>query len=91
MSEPSYGLHQGVVVAGADPDDRGRLQVRVPSLHGEAVLWAERCVERPGPAARLREGTRVWVQFEGGDPGRPVVVGCLQEPGRRRRPARRRP
>jgi uncharacterized protein involved in type VI secretion and phage assembly len=76
-----YGKHRGVVVDAADPLGRGRLRLRVPSVLGEDVSgWAEACLPYGG---RADEGmflvpsvdARVWVEFEAGNPDRPIWTG----------------
>ena len=60
-----------------DPERRMRLQLSVPSIFGEGrTCWAEACVpsaDTPTPA----NGTQVWIQFERGDPARPVWTGIV--------------
>ena len=80
MSDTYLGLYRGIVEEGVDPAAHSRLRVSVPSVIGGDSRWAERSVSRPGAAAPLPPGTRVWVQFEDGNSDRPVVVGCVPGP-----------
>lgn len=80
MSDTYLGLYRGIVEEGVDPAAHGRLRVSVPSVLGGDPRWAERSVDRAGAAAALPPGTMVWVQFEGGNTERPVVVGCVPSP-----------
>lgn len=75
-----YGKYRGLVVNNIDPNRMGRLQVSCPRVLGESVLsWAMPCV----PFAGLQEGfymlptigSNVWVEFEEGDPDRPIWTG----------------
>lgn len=78
-----YGKHRGTVVANADPDRRGRLQVRVPSVLGPAVaVWAEPCVpfgglEGHGMLWVPEPEAQIWVEFEEGLIDRPLWVGTF--------------
>ena len=85
MSAKFYGKHRGVVINNRDPLQQGRLQVDVPDVLGSAVsAWAEACVPLAGPNGLPMGvymvppiGTRVWIEFERGDPDFPIWVGCL--------------
>jgi hypothetical protein len=80
-----YGKYQGTVVNNIDPMKLGRLIVTVPDVLGPGVpsSWAEPCVPLAGPTGMpmgvymvppILSG--VWVEFEKGDPNRPIWVGC---------------
>lgn len=76
----SRGLYRAVVDEDHDPLRRGRLRVTVPVV-GEAAVWAEACLP-PVPVGLLAlppVGSTVWVQFEDGDPSRPVWTGIAWE------------
>lgn len=69
-----FGIYQAVVVSAADPEGQRRLLVTLPEVLGGATVFALPCVpagSRPAP----RPGTVVWVQFEAGNPARPVWIG----------------
>ena len=77
-----YGKYRGLVTSNLDPNRMGRLQVACPQVLGENLLaWAMPCV----PFAGISEGffmmpmpgSNVWVEFEAGDPDRPIWSGCF--------------
>jgi hypothetical protein len=77
-----FGKYRGVVVNNVDPKRMGRLQVSCPHVLGaNALSWAMPCV----PFAGIREGfymlptptSNVWIEFEEGDPERPIWSGCF--------------
>ena len=72
-----FGVYIGVVSAAGDPQQAGRVQVRVPALG--TTEWA--VVSTPIGAVssgNVMPGANVVVAFERGDPGRPVVLGRVQ-------------
>lgn len=83
-SRTFYGKYRGMVVNNVDPMLRGRLLVTVPDVLGPAPSsWAEPCVPLAGPTGPPMGtyfvppiGAGVWVEFEQGDPSRPIWVGC---------------
>lgn len=74
-----FGKYRGLVVDRNDPRKQGRLQVTVPALFGAERLWADPCFPWTGPNAGVvylpPVGAGVWIEFEGGDPDRPIWVG----------------
>ena len=86
MSEKNgyLGKYRGTVVQNIDPERKGRVQVLVPDvLDLIPSTWAEPCVPLAGPTGPPMGvfmvpsiGTGVWVEFEQGDPNRPIWVGC---------------
>jgi phage baseplate assembly protein V len=80
-----YGVYRAVVTDTSDPEQRGRVRVR---LEDEQEAWAELATLLAG------DGYGTWFQpdaedevlvaFEGGDPRRPYVIGALW--GERDRP-----
>jgi uncharacterized protein involved in type VI secretion and phage assembly len=83
-----YGKYRGIVVDKADPQQIGRVQVRVPAVLGEEVaLWALPCLPHGGLADQglfsvPEPGAQVWVEFEGGDLEQPIWTGTFwQSPG----------
>jgi Type VI secretion system/phage-baseplate injector OB domain len=89
MSEPAapkgfYGKYQGTVLINADPELRARLVCQVPDVLGVTPSsWCEACPPLAGPTGPPMGvymvppiGAGVWVEFEQGDPGRPIWSGC---------------
>ena len=76
-----YGTYRGVVTDNRDPDNIGRVRVRVPEILGEVDSWALPCApyggKRVGFFAVPPVDAEVWVAFEGGDVARPIVTGCM--------------
>jgi hypothetical protein len=77
-----WGKYRGIVVDNADPEFRGRIIATVSSVQGLTPLtWAMPCV----PLAGFQSGTfmvpsvgsKVWIEFEHGDPNLPIWVGCF--------------
>lgn len=82
MSGPFLGKYRGVVLNNVDPMMIGRLLIQVPDVAGLApTSWAMPCV----PVAGIQNGmlglplpgSGVWVEFEQGDPDKPIWVGCF--------------
>lgn len=82
MSGPFLGKYRGVVLNNVDPMSIGRLLIQVPDVAGLApTSWAMPCV----PVAGIQNGmlglpiigSGVWVEFEQGDPDKPIWVGCF--------------
>jgi len=78
-----YGKYRGSVIDNQDPDKRGRLKLRIPSVLGEQETdWALPCFPFGGGAAfglfavPEVEAT-VWVEFEEGDIHRPIWTGTF--------------
>lgn len=78
-----YGKYRGFVESNQDPDQRGRLQLRIPSVLGTAVTdWALPCLPFGGTAgigwfAIPEQHAQVWVEFEEGELRRPIWVGTF--------------
>jgi uncharacterized protein involved in type VI secretion and phage assembly len=91
-----YGKYRGTVVDNADPEKRGRLRVKVPSVLGDEVVtgWAMPCVPYGGAAGQglfaipeVEAG--VWIEFEEGDLEFPIWVGTFwSKPGGEAEPPR---
>lgn len=76
-----FGKYRGLVTDVDDPDSMGRLKARVPEvLHDGETAWAMPCVPYAGKdhglvlLPEVHDG--VWIEFEAGDPSRPVWSGC---------------
>lgn len=86
MKEPAkryYGKYQGTVVQNVDPEFRGRIQCLVPDVTLIPGSWCEACTPLAGPTGTPMGtyfvppiGTGVWVEFEQGDPNKPIWTGC---------------
>ncbi len=70
------GVYRGIVMNGADPEMKNRLQVNVPGVAGSGNGWALPCREF-NSSAMPSVGTAVWVMFEAGNPAQPVWIGCM--------------
>jgi hypothetical protein len=76
-----YGKYRGTVISNQDVLQKGRLLVNVPDvLNGVGITsWAMPCL----PVAGIQMGmftlplpqSGVWIEFEQGDPDRPIWVG----------------
>jgi hypothetical protein len=79
-----FGKYQGTVINNVDPMQRGRILVEVPDVLGVVPSsWAEACVPLAGATGPPMGiylvppiGAGVWVEFEQGEPERPIWVGC---------------
>lgn len=75
-----YGVYRGTVVNNVDPLQIGRIIALVPDVGGVIpTTWAMPCVpiagKQMGTFMVPQIGSGVFVQFEAGDPDRPVWVG----------------
>lgn len=75
-----FGKYRGAVVNNNDPFRQGRLQVSCPHVLGaNALAWAMPCVPFAGNFEGFfmlpQIGTNLWIEFEQGDPNRPIWVG----------------
>ena len=85
-SEPKrfYGKYRGTVVLNTDPEARGRISCLVPDVLGVAPSgWCESCAPLAGATGLPMGvylvppvGAGVWVEFEQGDPEKPIWTGC---------------
>lgn len=81
-----FGKYRGTVVDNKDPQQQGRIRVRVPDVLGNVTSdWALPCApyigKRTGFYAIPSIGTSVFVEFEAGDTARPIWVGGLWNGG----------
>lgn len=77
-----FGKYRGKVENNFDVENRGRIQVSVPTVLGRGKLsWAMPCVPMAGMQAGIYavppKNANVWVEFEGGNPDYPVWSGCF--------------
>jgi uncharacterized protein involved in type VI secretion and phage assembly len=75
-----YGKYRGTVVNNVDPLQIGRIQAIVPDVSGVSpTSWAMPCVPVAGINTGVftvpQLGSGVWMEFEHGDPDRPIWVG----------------
>jgi uncharacterized protein involved in type VI secretion and phage assembly len=75
-----YGKYRGTVAQNVDPMFRGRIQCLVPDVFGVTPTgWAMPCFPFAGPqmgaVAIPTIGAGVWVEFEQGDPEKPIWAG----------------
>ncbi len=85
-TERYYGKYRGTVENNVDDRETGRIEVGVSTVMGAGNKnWAMPCVPYAGNGVGLfaipPRGTSVWVEFEGGDPGRPIWTGCFWNEG----------
>jgi uncharacterized protein involved in type VI secretion and phage assembly len=79
-----YGKYKGTVINNIDPMLSGRLMVTIPDVTSlTPSSWAVPCVPLAGPTGPPMGvylvppiGAGVWVEFEAGDPMRPIWTGC---------------
>src|SRR5215213_555679 len=80
MDDPKYGKYRGLVLNNIDPLFKGRILVQVPDVFAVGTSnWAMPSV----PIAGRQQGvyvvpplqSGVWVEFEGGDPQKPIWSG----------------
>lgn len=79
-----YGKYKATVVQNIDPELRGRIMCTVPDVLGLAPSsWCESCAPLAGPTGAPMGvylvppiGAGVWVEFERGDPDKPIWTGC---------------
>jgi len=81
-----WGKYRGKVVDTADPMVGGRLLCTVAALPEMMLNWAMPCVPYAsiggqGFFALPMEGSDVWIEFEQGDPNRPIWSGGYWELG----------
>lgn len=79
-----YGKYRGIVVENNDPEQLGRLKLRIPSVLGSEVVsgWAMPCAPYGGDRDQgflfiPEVGAGVWVEFEAGDLEFPIWVGTF--------------
>jgi hypothetical protein len=79
-----YGKYRGTVVQNVDPEFRGRVMCEVPDVLGLIPSsWCEACALLSGPTGTPMGvyhvpaiGAGVWIEFEQGDPNKPILSGC---------------
>lgn len=83
MNEPKkyYGKYRGTVVNNIDPMQLGRIQAIVPDVSNLVpTSWAMPCVPIAGKISGVyvvpQVGAGVWIEFEQGNPDKPIWTGC---------------
>jgi hypothetical protein len=84
-----HGKYSAFVADNADPENRGRLRLRIPSVLGNDVIsgWAMPCAPFGGTSGQgfffiPDKDAGVWVEFEGGILDFPIWVGTFwSKPG----------
>jgi len=79
-----YGKYRATVLQNVDPEFRGRIMCVVPDVLGIVPSsWCEACTPLSGPPGPPMGvymvppiGSGVWVEFEQGDPNKPIWSGC---------------
>ncbi len=84
-----FGKYRGIVQEVGEGDDLGKIKAEVPEVYGRGERdeggtvispWALPCVPFAGQNHGLvvlpEEGDGVWIEFEAGDPSRPIWTGC---------------
>ena len=76
-----FGKYRGLVQDVEDPENLGRVTAQVPEIYGEQDSpWALPAVPFAGNGHGLvllpEVGDGVWLEFEAGDPSRPIWTGC---------------
>lgn len=82
-SRQYWGKYRGTVVNNLDPEQRARLLLTVPDVLGlMSSTWAECCAPLAGMTGAASGvfmvppiGAGVWVEFEQGDPNKPIWTG----------------
>jgi uncharacterized protein involved in type VI secretion and phage assembly len=75
-----YGKYRAKIVNVEDPEERGRIEVMIPSVTGEgATDWCDPCIpvayDDGGDFTLPTKGETVWVEFEEGDINKPIWTG----------------
>jgi hypothetical protein len=76
-----HGKYRGLVALNVDPLNLGRLKAIVPEVLGEVPSgWALPCAPYAGTGSGFFAvppiGAGVWIEFEAGDPSRPIWTGA---------------
>ena len=81
-----YGKYRGYVTDNEDPEKRGRIKAKVPSLFGDTDTgWCESCSPYGGSDDTgfymiPDIGAGVWIEFEAGDISLPIWTGTWWPP-----------
>jgi uncharacterized protein involved in type VI secretion and phage assembly len=75
-----FGKYRGFVVENNDPQNLARIKAQVPEVFGDEITsWALPCMPFTGYGCGFymipEPGAGVWIEFEAGDPSRPIWSG----------------
>ena len=76
-----YGMYQGIVTTNADPEKRGRIRVKCPTVLGKDTesAWCDPVIpvayDNGGDFCIPLKGETVWIQFIEGNANKPVYLG----------------
>lgn len=76
-----YGMYQGIVTRVNDPEKRGRIRVKCPTVLGRSAesAWCDPVVpvayDNGGDFCIPLKGETVWIQFIEGNANKPVYLG----------------
>jgi hypothetical protein len=77
----NHGKYRGKVINNVDPLMEGRIIALVPAISELPLTWATPCVPYAGRGVGFFAvppiGANVWIEFEEGDPGKPIWTGCF--------------
>ena len=83
IDQKRYGKYRGFVTNNSDPEKRGRIKLHIPGvMEDQETDWALPCLPFGGLAEQgfvtIPEiDAQVWVEFEEGDPQRPIWSGTF--------------
>ena len=77
-----FGKYRALVAENKDPENEGRIKVRVPFISGDSIIgWCLPCVPvayaKGGDLNIPKVGSFVWVEFEHGDIRYPIYTGSI--------------
>jgi uncharacterized protein involved in type VI secretion and phage assembly len=89
MRTRHFGKYRGIVQEIGEGENLGKIKAAVPDVYGQGEAdgggtvispWALPCVPFAGPNHGLvvlpEVDDGVWIEFEAGDPSRPIWTGC---------------
>jgi uncharacterized protein involved in type VI secretion and phage assembly len=76
-----FGKYRGIVEEVGEDENLGKITAKVPAVYGEENSpWAYPCVpfagKNHGFVVLPEKGDGVWIEFEAGNPSRPIWTGC---------------
>ncbi len=81
MMEKYFGKYSGIVIDNRDDQRLGHLQVSVPAIFPSEDAIVARPALPYGVYFVPEVDAKVWIEFEGGDPGLPIWTGLQSVPG----------